>query len=470
MSRAEVWLVDDDASIRYVLTEALQDAGYPVHSFDLADAALQALKTDALPALIITDIRMPGTSGIDFLELVKKAHPNLPMIVMSAFTDIANTASAYRGGAFEYISKPFDLDEVLALVEKAMPRPEKPEAQADPEMLEGEAALIGQTPGMRELFRHIGRMAQLPLSVLITGETGTGKELVARALHRESPRSRKPFVALNTAAIPNDLLESELFGHEVGAFTGANQRHIGRFEQAQGGTLFLDEIGDMPLALQTRLLRVLAEGEFYRVGGRELIKVDVRVIAATHQPLEHLVDSNRFRADLLHRLNVLRIELPALRERRADIPLLAKHFCQQAALQLQSKNKRLSPELLAMMQRLDWPGNVRELENACWRLVSGVSHEMLEPADWPQTAARAAQPSSSMVTWQQQLNALAQQQLQQGQQHIHSELKLQFEQCLFDAALQHTHGHRQQAAQLLGLGRNTLTRKLGSGRKPKDEA
>ena len=469
MSRNEIWLVDDDASIRYVLTEALRDAGMPVRSFEQAGAALNALKTEALPALILTDIRMPGASGIDFLESVKKAHPDLPMIVMSAFTDIANTASAYRGGAFEYIAKPFDLDEVVALIEKALPRKLKPAVSVAEPVIASEAALIGQTPAMLELFRHIGRMAQLPLSVLITGETGTGKELVARALHRESPRSRKPFIALNTAAIPNDLLESELFGHEAGAFTGASQRHIGRFEQAQGGTLFLDEIGDMPLALQTRLLRVLAEGEFYRVGGRELIKVDVRVIAATHQPLEHLVSSNRFRADLLHRLNVLRIQLPALRDRQADIPLLVSHFCLQAARQLQSMPKSLSPALLERMQAYSWPGNVRELENTCWRLVSSTSHACLDATDWIQKPSALTLPQENLSAWQQQLGALALQRLQQGDSAIHAGFKAQFEQSLLEAALQFSGGHRQQAAQLLGLGRNTLTRKLGSGRKPKDE-
>ena len=469
MSRNEIWLVDDDASIRYVLTEALRDAGMPVRSFEQAGAALNALKTEALPALILTDIRMPGASGIEFLESVKKAHPELPMIVMSAFTDIANTASAYRGGAFEYIAKPFDLDEVVALIEKALPRKLKPAVSVAEPVIASEAALIGQTPAMLELFRHIGRMAQLPLSVLITGETGTGKELVARALHRESPRSRKPFIALNTAAIPNDLLESELFGHEAGAFTGAGQRHIGRFEQAQGGTLFLDEIGDMPLALQTRLLRVLAEGEFYRVGGRELIKVDVRVIAATHQPLEHLVSSNRFRADLLHRLNVLRIQLPALRDRQADIPLLVSHFCLQAARQLQSMPKSLSPALLERMQAYSWPGNVRELENTCWRLVSSTSHACLDATDWIQKPSALTLPQENLSAWQQQLGALALQRLQQGDSAIHAGFKAQFEQSLLEAALQFSGGHRQQAAQLLGLGRNTLTRKLGSGRKPKDE-
>ena len=441
----------------------------PVRSVEQAGAALNALKTEALPALILTDIRMPGASGIEFLESVKKAHPELPMIVMSAFTDIANTASAYRGGAFEYIAKPFDLDEVVALIEKALPKKLKPAAPVAEPVIASEAALIGQTPAMLELFRHIGRMAQLPLSVLITGETGTGKELVAHALHRESPRSRKPFIALNTAAIPNDLLESELFGHEAGAFTGASQRHIGRFEQAQGGTLFLDEIGDMPLALQTRLLRVLAEGEFYRVGGRELIKVDVRVIAATHQPLEHLVSSNRFRADLLHRLNVLRIQLPALRDRQADIPLLVSHFCLQAARQLQSMPKSLSPALLERMQAYSWPVNVRELENTCWRLVSSTSHACLDATDWIQKPSALTLPQENLSAWQQQLGALALQRLQQGDSAIHAGFKAQFEQSLLEAALQFSGGHRQQAAQLLGLGRNTLTRKLGSGRKPKDE-
>jgi two-component system nitrogen regulation response regulator GlnG len=471
MSSNQIWLVDDDASIRYVLTEALRDAGMQVRSFEQADAALNALKTEALPAVILTDIRMPGMSGIDFLETVRKAHVDLPMIVMSAFTDITNTAGAYRGGAFEYIAKPFDLDEVLALVEKAMPKKAKPAAPAADPASNEMPALIGHTSAMRELFRQIGRMAQLPLSVLITGETGTGKELVARALHRESPRSRKPFIALNTAAIPNDLLESELFGHEAGAFTGASQRHIGRFEQAQGGTLFLDEIGDMPLALQTRLLRVLAEGEFYRVGGRELIKVDVRVIAATHQPLEQLVSSNRFRADLLHRLNVLRIQLPALRERREDIPLLATHFCQKASQQLQSGPKTLSAGLMENLQAYEWPGNVRELENVCWRLVSGASHEHLEPSDWIRT--RASESPSAVNTgdtWQELLSAQALQRLQQGERAIHAGFKAQFDQSLLEAALRYSGGHRQQAAQLLGLGRNTVTRKLGSGRKPKDEA
>ena len=466
MTASEIWLVDDDATIRFVLGEALKDAGYKTRAFENADLALAELRSGALPSLIFTDIRMPGSSGIDFLDAVKLAHPELPMIVMSAFTDIRNTASAYRGGAFEYIAKPFDLDEVLALALKALPHPHPhPQHIADaPAPLE--TALLGKTPIMRELFRQIGRMAQLPLSVLITGETGTGKELVARALHQESPRAFKPFIALNTAAIPNELLESELFGHEAGAFTGANARHIGRFEQAQGGSLFLDEIGDMPLALQTRLLRVLAEGEFYRVGGRELIKVDVRVIAATHQPLEELVESRRFRADLLHRLNVLRLKLPPLRERKSDIPLLAAHFLAQAADQLGAAPKILGKELQHAMQGYPWPGNVRELENACWRMASSTSHERLDANDWQ---SLAYEPQSATGTWETLLAQETLALLQDGHQQVHPALKIRFEQALLDAALQFTRGKRQRAAQLLGLGRNTVTRKLGSGRKHKDE-
>jgi len=468
MNTAEIWLVDDDASIRFVLSEALQDAGYRARGFESSAAAMDALRTGAPPALMFTDIRMPGGSGIDFLETVKQAHPGLPMIVMSAFTDIRNTASAYRGGAFEYVAKPFDLDEVLALVEKALPKPQPPVATIDAAPVL-ETALLGKTPAMRELFRQIGRLAQLHLSVLITGETGTGKDLVARALHQESPRAARPFVALNTAAIPSELLESELFGHEAGAFTGATTRRIGRFEQAQGGTLFLDEIGDMPLELQTRLLRVLAEGEFYRVGGRELIKVDVRVIAATHQPLEALVGSKRFREDLLHRLNVLRIRLPPLRERRADIPLLAQHFFAAAAAQLQTKTRSADKALLDAMQAYAWPGNVRELENACWRMASGTSHERLGLADWQGDALPMASTECA-AGWETQLAQETRTLLQQGHPSVHAELKARFEQSLLDAALQHTQGHRQQAAQLLGLGRNTLTRKLGVKHGRKDEA
>jgi two-component system, NtrC family, nitrogen regulation response regulator GlnG len=459
MNRHTIWLLDDDASIRYVLREALQDAGYQVRDFESVADAAGALKIGPVPDLLFTDIRMPGGSGLDFLETLQSAHPHLPVIVMSAFTDIRNTASAFRGGAFEYLPKPFDLDEVLALAEKALPA--KYTAVASVSAPASETGLIGESAPMRELFRQIGRLAQVPLSVLITGETGTGKELVARALHQESPRAAKPFIALNTAAIPAELLESELFGHEAGAFTGASTRRIGRFEQAQGGTLFLDEIGDMPLELQTRLLRVLAEGEFYRVGGRELIQVDVRVMAATHQPLHALVASKRFREDLWHRLNVLRVALPPLRERRGDVALLARHFFQAAARQLGGTPKILNNSLLSAMQAYAWPGNVRELENTCWRMASLCAHTRLQLSDW-QGAPLPCTPSPEAGNWQLALKAEALQLLQAGRSHVHAELKAQFEHSVLEAALEISQGHRQQAAQRLGLGRNTLTRKLGA--------
>ncbi|HBK47515.1 MAG TPA: nitrogen regulation protein NR(I), partial [Xanthomonadaceae bacterium] len=355
-----IWVVDDDRSVRFVLSTALRDAGYAVDGFDSAAAALQALAVRPTPDLLFTDVRMPGDDGLTLLDKLKSRHPQLPVIVMSAYTDVASTAGAFRGGAHEFLSKPFDLDDAVALAARALPDASDTET-ASVAGSAGSAALIGDTPAMRALFRAIGRLAQAPLSVLINGETGTGKELVARALHSESPRARKPFVALNTAAIPAELLESELFGHEAGAFTGAAKRHIGRFEQADGGTLFLDEIGDMPLPLQTRLLRVLAENEFFRVGGRELIRVDVRVVAATHQDLEALVEQGRFRADLLHRLDVVRLQLPPLRERRGDVAQLADNFLALAARKLDMPPKRMSAKALEALRQHHWPGNVREL-------------------------------------------------------------------------------------------------------------
>ena len=362
-----IWVVDDDRSVRFVLSTALRDAGYSVDGFESAAAALAALRQRPAPDLLFTDVRMPGDDGLVLLDKLKAAHPQLPVIVMSAYTDVASTAGAFRGGAHEFLSKPFDLDDAVALAARALP--DETQVAATPTAPPGSSELIGDTPAMRALFRAIGRLAQAPLSVLVNGETGTGKELVARALHHESPRSRAPFVALNTAAIPAELLESELFGHEAGAFTGASKRHIGRFEQANGGTLFLDEIGDMPMPLQTRLLRVLAENEFFRVGGRELIHVDVRVIAATHQDLEALVEQGRFRADLLHRLDVVRLQLPPLRERRADIAQLADNFLAMAARKLDMPAKRLSAQALETLRGYDWPGNVRELEHLIGRSV-----------------------------------------------------------------------------------------------------
>jgi two-component system nitrogen regulation response regulator GlnG len=479
---ARIWVVDDDRSVRFVLATALREAGYVVDAFESADAALAALPLRGAselhaPDLIFTDVRMPGESGLVLLDKLKALRPQLPVIVMSAYTDIASTAGAFRGGAHEFLSKPFDLDDAVALAARALPERASP-ATATPAAATGDddeprlgPQLIGAAPAMRALFRSIGRLAQVPLSVLITGETGTGKELVARALHRESPRARKPFIALNTAAIPSELLESELFGHEAGAFTGASKRHVGRFEQADGGTLFLDEIGDMPLSLQTRLLRVLAQGEFFRVGGRELIRVDVRVIAATHQPLEALVAEGRFRADLLHRLDVVRLHLPALRERRDDVPLLAERFLAAAARKLQAPPKRFAAPALQQLRAYDWPGNVRELENLCWRLAVLAPGDSIGVVDLAQalgSAAATAGSSAGMSSeWEQALAAWARDQLAAGSPGIHADARTRLDRILLDAALAHTDGRRSEAASRLGLGRNTVTRKLGATRKPR---
>ncbi len=462
--RARVWVVDDDRAVRFVLAQALREAGYRVQAFDSAGAALDALASEAGPDLVFTDVRMPGVDGLAFLDALKNKHAELPVIVMSAYTDIASTAGAFRGGAHEFLSKPFDLDEAVALAERAMPAPAQ--IASAPAIETDAQQLIGNTPAMRELFRSIGRLAQAPLNVLIVGETGTGKELVARALHRESPRAAKPFVALNTGAIPAELLESELFGHEAGSFTGANKRHLGRFEQADGGSLFLDEIGDMPASLQTRLLRVLAEGEFFRVGGRELIRVDVRVMAATHQALDDLVRDGRFRADLLHRLDVVRLRLPPLRERKADIPELAHRFLGEAAKKLGAPAKRFHADALRRLDQHDWPGNIRELENLCWRLAALAPGETITAKDM-KTAFRTAPVPLRESEWTQALADAVAAALARGETDIHANLRERFDQVLLQTALEHTGGHRQQAAGKLGLGRNTLTRKLGSTRTPK---
>lgn len=464
-----IWVVDDDRSVRFVLATALRDAGYDVDGFDSAASALQALGTRAVPDLLFTDVRMPGEDGLKLLDRLKQAHPQLPVIVMSAYTDVASTAGAFRGGAQEFLSKPFDLDDAVALAARALPSVEAHEAGLPQGLVEaprGTSELIGDTPAMRALFRAIGRLAQAPLSVLITGETGTGKELVARALHNESPRARKPFVALNTAAIPAELLESELFGHEAGAFTGAQRRHIGRFEQADGGTLFLDEIGDMPLPLQTRLLRVLAENEFFRVGGRELIRVDVRVVAATHQDLEGLVQQGRFRADLLHRLDVVRLQLPPLRERRGDVPRLAENFLAQACLKLGTPGKRVAPSAREALRAHHWPGNVRELENVCWRLAALAPSDTITAGDVEQSLTHTAQPPGQGAgEWDALLGQWARARLAEGAEDLHAQARARLDTSLLEAALQFTNGRRAEAAARLGLGRNTLTRKLGSGRK-----
>ncbi len=463
---ARIWVVDDDHGVRFVLAAALREAGHEVTTFATGEEALATLARTPAPALLVTDVRMPGEGGLALLEKLKAAHPALPVIVMSAHTDVASTAGAFRGGAFEFLSKPFDLDAAVALAERALaahagdvePAASQPPADEQPSSA---MQLVGDTPAMRALFRAIGRVAQAPLNVLVTGETGTGKELVARALHAESPRAGKPFVALNTAAIPAELLESELFGHEAGAFTGASRRHIGRFEQAHGGTLFLDEIGDMPAALQTRLLRVLAEGEFFRVGGRELIRVDVRIIAATHQPLQALVDAGRFRADLLHRLDVVRLELPPLRERREDIPTLAGNFLAAASRRLGIRPKTFAKPALLRLQQHDWPGNVRELENLCWRLAAMAPGDRIGVAD----LGGGLRESANDADWERALAAWATKALEAGMPDLHANARERFDRILLEAALAASDGHRGRAAERLGLGRNTLTRKLGASRK-----
>ncbi|MGH8145152.1 MAG: nitrogen regulation protein NR(I) [Rhodanobacteraceae bacterium] len=461
-----IWVVDDDRSVRFVLATALRNAGLAVADFANAEDVQRALRRD-IPALLVCDVRLPGTDGLALLREVKTAHPALPIIVMSAFTDVATTAAAYREGAVDYLAKPFDLDQAVAAARRVLA--EAAPLPAVPNVATPRHALLGESPAMREVFRLIGRVAASDLNVLITGETGTGKELVARALHEESARRARPFVALNTAAIPAELLESELFGHEAGAFTGAQRRTTGRFEQAEGGTLFLDEIGDMPLALQTRLLRVLAGGEFYRVGGRELIRADVRVLAATHQELDAKVARGEFRADLKHRLDVVRIHLPALRERRSDIPLLATTFLAMAARQLGLPEKHFTQSALHALAKMDFPGNVRQLENLCRRLAVIAAGASIRREDLDDSGAHTAAPdNASMSPWESALRAWADAQLSDDVQNLHAEARERLDRVLLDAALAAHGGHRQHAAKALGLGRNTLTRKLGSSRKGRD--
>lgn len=474
---ARIFVVDDDRSVRFVLAEALRDAGFVVQAFDSADAALAGLNANERADLVFTDVRMPGMGGLDFLDALRSYDAALPVVVMSAYTDVATTAGAFRRGACDYLPKPFDLDTPVHLARELLKGRVPDTPVGDAAGLAGAAgidvdalALIGSSAPMRELFRAIGRYAQLPLAVLITGETGTGKELVARALHAESPRAKRHFVALNTAAIPAELLESELFGHEAGAFTGANKRHIGRFEQADGGSLFLDEIGDMPAGLQTRLLRVLAEGEFFRVGGRELIRVDVRVIAATHQDLAVRVREGHFREDLLHRLDVLRISLPPLRERREDIPLLAARFINEAARAMGLGARRLATAAVERLQQHAFRGNVRELRNLCFRLVALGAGERI-PAAAIDAALREAGNAievssvSSDGAWCRALAAEVQARMQAGEQGFAERLREAFDETLLRSALAHHNGHRQRAAEQLGVGRNTVARKLGPGRR-----
>jgi two-component system nitrogen regulation response regulator GlnG len=452
----EIWIADDDRGVRFVLAEALRDAGHSVREFSAGDAVRAALN-ESRPALLVTDVRMPGENGLRLLEDLTRRNIG-PVIVMSAFTDVATTAAAYRAGAADYLAKPFDLDQAVEAVQRALAAAH--EEVIAPAPREDEHALLGESTAMREVFRLIGRVAASDLNVLITGETGTGKELVARALHEESARHGKPYVALNTAAIPSELLESELFGHEAGAFTGATRRHAGRFEQAEGGTLFLDEIGDMPIGLQTRLLRVLAGGEFYRVGGREAIRSNVRIVAATHQDLEARVEQGLFRADLKHRLDVVRIELPSLRQRRGDIPLLARHFLARAAAELGVPPKRLSRGAMKAVEQRDYPGNVRELENLCRRLAVVAPGVEILAGDLGNLPARETRG----VEWTDALRIWTQDALAQGEPDIHARAREALDKTLLQAALLANDGHRQHAAAALGVGRNTLTRKLGASR------
>ncbi|MFP4129777.1 MAG: nitrogen regulation protein NR(I) [Halorhodospira sp.] len=456
-----VWVVDDDSSIRWVLEKALRRAGHRVEAFDSGDAALATMAQHE-PDVLVTDIRMPGTDGLDLLRRIQAGSPQLPVIVITAYSDLDAAVASYEGGAFEYLPKPFDVDEAVALAGRAAANRHRSGGTADEG--EGSAELLGEAPAMQEVFRAIGRLSRSSVTVLLTGESGSGKELVARALHRHSPRADGPFVALNMAAVPHDLMESELFGHERGAFTGAQQMRRGRFEQADGGTLFLDEIGDMPADLQTRLLRVLADGEFYRIGAHSAMRVDVRIIAATHQDLERRVREGHFRDDLYHRLNVIRIRLPALRERREDIPALARRFLAVSARELNVEPKGLSPEAERHLMQLDWPGNVRELENTCRWLTVMASGQEIVPEDLPQELREAGagdeQAAADGVDWQTPLARWADQVLAAGRAHLLDDAQPAFERTLIRAALARSGGHRQEAARLLGWGRNTLTRKI----------
>ncbi|MBK4715413.1 MULTISPECIES: nitrogen regulation protein NR(I) [Tenebrionibacter/Tenebrionicola group] len=464
MQQGLAWIVDDDSSIRWVLERALTGAGLACATFENASEVIDAL-TARTPDVLLCDIRMPGLDGLKLLRQVKQRYPMLPVIIMTAHSDLDAAVSAYQQGAFDYLPKPFDIDEAVALVDRAISHYQEQQLPRNIPAAGPTADIIGEAPSMQDVFRIIGRLSRSSMSVLINGESGTGKELVAHALHRHSPRARAPFIALNMAAIPKELIESELFGHEKGAFTGANQIRQGRFEQADGGTLFLDEIGDMPLDVQTRLLRVLADGQFYRVGGYAPVKVDVRIIAATHQNLNRRVQEGKFREDLFHRLNVIRIHLPPLRERREDIPKLAQHFLQIAAHELGVETKQLHPETQAALTRLAWPGNVRQLENTCrWLTVMAAGQEVLIQ-DLPGELFEATTPDDPrqpMPTdnWATLLAQWADRALRAGHQNLLSEAQPEMERALLCSALRYTQGHKQDAARLLGWGRNTLTRKL----------
>ncbi len=458
MNQATVWVVDDDRSIRWVLEKALKQAGMDVSTFEDADSVLTELK-QAQPDTVICDIRMPGMDGLELLGRIHEQIAELPVIIITAHTDLDAAVSAYEKGAFEYLPKPFDVDEAVELTQRAVKHHRELSAGSGNDMVQS-TEIIGKAASMQEVFRAIGRLSRSNITVLINGESGTGKELVALALHRHSPRAGKPFIALNMAAIPRDLMESELFGHEKGAFTGAQSGRKGRFEQADGGTLFLDEIGDMPAELQTRLLRVLADGEFYRVGGHSPIKVDVRIIAATHQNLEQRVERGDFREDLFHRLNVIRIHIPPLRERREDIVLLAGHFLHSAAIELNMDVKTLDEETMEFISNLDWPGNVRQLENTCRWLTVMSPGQIIHLADLPPELLSQAQPERPASDWLEGLRQWAENELAMGSSAILDDAVPKFEKVMIETALKKSAGRRQDAAKLLGWGRNTLTRKI----------
>lgn len=455
-----VWVVDDDRSIRWVMEKALTQAGLSCRSFETGEALLEAMASD-LPDVVISDIRMPGIDGLALLSQLREAHPGLPVIITTAHSDLDSAVASYEEGAFEYLPKPFDVDEIVSTVLRT-PTMRKERKAPAAETVDKPAEIIGNAPAMQEVFRAIGRLAHSQITVLINGESGTGKELVARALHRHSPRREQPFIALNMAAIPRELMESELFGHEKGSFTGATNRRIGRFEQADSGTLFLDEIGDMPPETQTRLLRVLADGEFFRVGGTTPVKADVRIIAATHQHLEALVSDGQFREDLFHRLNVIRIHLPRLADRQEDIPKLMQFFLGKAAGELGVEGKVLSSAASRLLCQLPWPGNVRQLENTCrWLTVMAAGRE-IHPSDLPPELLEPSPTSTVNGTpsWQETLAVWAQQRLASGESNVLRRALPEFERIMIEAALAYTGGKRAEAAETLGWGRNTLTRKI----------
>ncbi len=452
-----IWILDDDKSIRWVFEKALARADLAFKIFSSTADALEMLEKE-LPQVIVSDIRMPGGSGLDFLTEVKEKHPGIPVIIMTAYSDLESAVAAFQHGAFEYLAKPFDVDQALDVIKRAVDETLRQDVESV--ALEETPEIIGQAPAMQEVFRAIGRLSRSHATVLINGESGSGKELVASALHKHSPRANSPFIAINTAAIPKDLLESELFGHERGAFTGAQAARRGRFEQADNGTLFLDEIGDMPAELQTRLLRVLSDGQFYRVGGHQPIKVNVRVIAATHQNLEERVKQGLFREDLFHRLNVIRLRLPALRERREDIPLLVKFFLQESALTLGVEAKVLTDDALKYLSTVSWSGNVRQLENVCHWLTVMAPGQNVDVADLPPELKENSTKTISDNSWQDVLSQEVADALNRGETGILEAMTKDFERVMITNALQHTDGRRIEAATRLGMGRNTLTRKI----------